>query len=218
MPRAKKHKATQANPPTSSTPKLPLIVVAACIALAAVIYTSISRPDSLPISSSAITIPTTNRTIQPLYFEVPCSSDQRCSASTKCGRAIQDNFIKDEEAILLRDMMKKAIQNGGGGGIGGPTIFDLSTGAITYKDKFISLYTIFDEMKTNEDFKGIWSLSDYELLVGVVEKVHDFIVHMFGVKGELYPTKPLFFSFIEANRAPQRANDEYVVHRFPAYC
>lgn len=53
--------------------------------------------------------------------------------------------------------------------------------------------------------------------MGVVEKVHDFIVHMFGVKGELYLSGPLFFSFIEANRVPQRANDEYVMLQFSLF-
>lgn len=167
MPKAKKQNSnSNSNAPSPhrrAKSQLPIPVAAmVCVALAAAVYIFIAKPTTP--SPSSITIPATNKTAQPQLFEVQCSSDQRCTASNRCGRAIQDDFISSKDAEALRDMMRKAVQHGGGGGSGGPTIFDLSTGAITYKDKFISLYAVFEEMKaTNEDFKGIWSLNEYEV-------------------------------------------------------
>jgi len=189
-----------------------VIVSVACVLVAvSVLYFKPSSSPAVSISPSVII--SSNKT-SPLVYNLACNKDSfpRCVSSSTCGRYIQDDVLSAEEASTLLSMIHKVIQKAGGGGDGGPTIFDLATGALTFKDKFISLYEVLRELKkTNGNgYQPMWNVHEHELLVSTVNKVHSLVAKMFKVEmDEVYLAKPLFFSHIQANKEPKRMNDEY---------
>lgn len=158
---------TKAPPQTQYSP-LVYILVALVFVVAAFFLYSNTNTTTAPLKNFKITIPSSNKTYNPLFFDIICnkSSVPRCS-SPKCGRAILDDFVTVSEADLLRNMIQKVVANGGGGGDGGPTIFDLSTGAITYKDKFINLFSVFEELRASngQQYIGLWTQNENEVFL-----------------------------------------------------
>jgi len=120
---------------------------------------------------------------------------------TSCKRVTINEFIDPEAANQLRKIIDTAATFGGGSG--GPTIFDLHSGALSKADKFIDLYAALK--------KGTYNLfhqSDLEVLSETIQRIKTTIQKAFKVKN-IFLTTPLFFSKISGDLDPRTAHDEY---------
>jgi len=117
---------------------------------------------------------------------------------TKCGRAVLDNVVSDQESDSLLALAKKGFAKGGGSG--GASILDLHSGALSKGDAFVSIYKSHPDLFTPEDFK---------VYGNVKENVKRSIADHFGLdSSSLYLTHPTFFSRIDATPA-RTMHDEY---------
>ena len=57
----------------------------------------------------------------------------RCTPASSCGRMVVDEFASADEVEALAGIAARGMALGGGAG--GPTILDLQSGALSYKDK-----------------------------------------------------------------------------------
>ena len=114
-----------------------------------------------------------------------------------------------------------------GGGTGGPTIFDLNSGALSKDDSFIDAF----EAIENDPSRGkYFTRKDFELLVRTKERIQATIMQHFGKlkhisvflytyfnfffqseKGlnKLYLTSPTFFARLDGDKEPMTLHDEY---------
>lgn len=58
----------------------------------------------------------------------------------KCGRFVTDSLVTEQEANLLLDLAKKGLSFGGG--IGGASILDLHSGALSKGEDFVNIYKL----------------------------------------------------------------------------
>jgi len=208
-------------PKESPSPAHPYIpIVYAMVGAAIVIFAFFVTKDAFRVSKSGQTVKITVQNkispLQPLHFTIPClynsSQHHKVAGCTpeRCGRAVIDDFLNKNDAMILRNMAQKVIQHCGGGGDGGPTILDLASGAISYQDRFINFYSILQEMQreNGDEYATIWTSHEYSLLLSTIRRVRNFIIQIFGLE-KIHLTKPLFFSHIESNKEPKRMNDEY---------
>ena len=130
----------------------------------------------------------------------------------KCGRIIIGNFITDHKANDLVDIFNIAYYHSSGGGIGGPTIFDLISGALSSGTKFIDGFIKSNhEYKTNKESTKYFTKHHLHSLRTLMKEIEQQIRSHFNISHstELYITSPIFFSKIFANRLPKTLNDEY---------
>ncbi|XP_018336017.1 2-oxoglutarate and iron-dependent oxygenase domain-containing protein 3 [Agrilus planipennis] len=117
-----------------------------------------------------------------------------------CGRLVTDKLITGTEA----DMLHKIAQRGFalGGSDGGASIFDLHSGALSFKTKFVNVLAL------NES-KRILSPIDVSTYKLVMNKIKGAVVHAFKIDPHsLYLTKPTFFSKL-TNIPPVTEHDKY---------
>jgi len=119
-----------------------------------------------------------------------------------CGRLVRNNFASADEVAALRTIAERGMAMGGGGA-GGPTILDLQSGAVSYKDKFIDVWTAF-----NSSGAAPFTKSDVQVYADLVERIRRLAEATFGASG-LQLTEPTFFSRISGDRPPVTAHDEY---------
>lgn len=122
-------------------------------------------------------------------------------APPRCGRFTTDKLVTSTEAEILLRMAQRAMALGGGSG--GATILDLHSGALSYGDKFINLYSVLPENDQT------LSKADFFVYKEVREKIQDTIAQIYKLKSKsLYLTKPTFFSKL-TNAEPKTPHDEY---------
>ncbi|XP_031569024.1 2-oxoglutarate and iron-dependent oxygenase domain-containing protein 3-like [Actinia tenebrosa] len=157
--------------------------------------------------SGESTFASVSETIPRRYMDVKCSNDYgkqfKDCVPKKCGRIVMDGVVSLEEATHLVKLAKKGMKHGKPSG--GPTILDLHTGALTYEDKFVNIYTIAKKLGKGALFKK----EDFDIYRQVKNKVHNTIAREFNInKDKLYLTKPTFFSRMKAKPA-KTIHDEY---------
>ena len=70
----------------------------------------------------------------------PAHAVEGCTATTDCGRAVADDLFTADEARRLLRLVQSVMRFGGGSG--GPTIYDLASGALSKDRHFIDIYTV----------------------------------------------------------------------------
>eukprot|EP01120_Amphizonella_sp_Union-15-10_P017019 TRINITY_DN9302_c0_g1_i1.p1 TRINITY_DN9302_c0_g1~~TRINITY_DN9302_c0_g1_i1.p1 ORF type:complete len:317 (-),score=33.57 TRINITY_DN9302_c0_g1_i1:42-992(-) len=141
---------------------------------------------------------------KPLVYETECGFEYPevpgCTPR-KCARIVLDNFVTEDEVNTLISLAERAMQYGGGSG--GPTIFDTSSGTLSKDTKFINLYKYLQ-------VKGegpIFTDDDKLFISSIQNRVFQFVrQHFSTVKTEL--ASPSFFSRI-TNAEPVTEHDEY---------
>lgn len=89
-----------------------------------------------------------------------------------------------------------------GGSDGGASILDLHSGALSYKDKFINIYSV----ETKKKFITATDISIYKI---ARSKIQHAIAEQFNIdENSLYLTHPTFFSRL-TNVEPKTPHDEY---------
>ena len=135
----------------------------------------------------------TSKPIDSLFVKVKCSNEydpivDGCTPTNNCGRFIMDNFVSAEEANQILDFCKNTMSLSVGGA-GGPTILDLVSGALSYKEKFVNVYKLLESNRKKLSRKSL------QLLQQTISKIQTQIEQVFGLHpGSISLTKPLFFS------------------------
>eukprot|EP01083_Nonionella_stella_P159943 522343_1 len=155
-----------------------------------------------------------NEMIANVFASKECdyASYRKNNAPNKCGRILIDNFITQNDVIELVSILEIAYYHSHGGGTGGPTIFDLISGAVSSGNKFIDCYIAMEhEYKKNNQSDNYFTKKQLLFLRTLMDKIQTQIKHHFEIPAEreLYITPPIFFSKISANRVPKKLNDEY---------
>ena len=118
----------------------------------------------------------------------------------KCARIVVHDFLSLHQVSQLILLVRKALKHGSS--LGGVSVFDLYSGAISSGDKFINIYSI----HTNSP---VFNPSDFDLVHEIIEKVHSRISVYYGIEFEnIFLTNPTFFSEITA-RPAYNIHDEY---------
>jgi len=129
-----------------------------------------------------------------------------CTPS-QCARVVFDELV-DPSDLALISRIPKGIFSMTPGGAGGPTIFDIHSGALSYGEKFVDAYKVI-EQKGQDQTKpfGVEELEAVERLVAIIARN---IEREFGLEeGRIKLTSPSFFSKIRGDVAPKTENDEY---------
>eukprot|EP00045_Choanoeca_perplexa_P011976 m.128676 g.128676 ORF g.128676 m.128676 type:complete len:336 (+) comp15836_c2_seq1:98-1105(+) len=124
----------------------------------------------------------------------PCYTQQ-------CGRFVLDDIISVEDVKALRTLASDIMQVSPGGS-GGPTILDLHSGALSYKESFINVYPVLKKRDI-----AIADHPGFEVYRRTRERVQQQLEKAFAVS-DLYLTKPTFFSRI-TNKTALTEHDEY---------
>ncbi|KAJ1529209.1 hypothetical protein ONE63_006013 [Megalurothrips usitatus] len=118
----------------------------------------------------------------------------------KCGRLISDSLITTAEAQAMLEIAKRGLNLGGS--LGGASILDLHSGALSVGRTFINMYM-------TEKGKNIYRKSDFDTYKQVRMKIHRAVAQQFKVSPDvLYLTHPTFFSRL-TNLPPGTEHDEY---------
>ncbi|KAJ3661465.1 hypothetical protein Zmor_005860 [Zophobas morio] len=118
----------------------------------------------------------------------------------KCGRYVSDKLVTFNEAETLLNLAKKGISLGGSSG--GASILDLHSGALSYGEKFVNIYTL-------ENTEQLITAADLMIYKMVKNKIQHAIAENFGINSDsLYLAHPTFFSKL-SNLEPQTPHDEY---------
>ena len=120
-----------------------------------------------------------------------------------CGSVVVDDFATAQEVDALREIADRGMALGGGAG--GPTILDLTSGALSYGDKFVDVWSVFNATPEARAFRR----SELEVYASVVKRVGEQAKAQFGVTSALHLTSPTFFSRISGEKPPITQHDEY---------
>lgn len=140
-------------------------------------------------------------------FRVPCSKDYQTESFTECipkwcGRVVRDDLVSQMDSQHLLRVAKKGLSYGGS--LGGASILDLHSGALSMGEKFINIYKLLE----SEEEK-IFTEKDFTVYKRVKDQIHGAIAQEFGIpKDKLYLTKPTFFSRMNTT-LPRNIHDEY---------
>lgn len=118
----------------------------------------------------------------------------------KCGRLISDSLVTVAEAQAMLEIAKRGLNLGGS--LGGASILDLHSGALSVGRTFINMYM-------TEKGKNIYRKSDFDTYKQVRMKIHRAVAQHFKISPDvLYLTHPTFFSRL-TNLPPGTEHDEY---------
>ncbi|KAF2905385.1 hypothetical protein ILUMI_00790 [Ignelater luminosus] len=118
----------------------------------------------------------------------------------KCGRHVSDKLVTANEADVLLKIAQRGISLGGSDG--GASILDLHSGALSYGQKFINIYSL-------EESKKIFNAADLTVYKVVKSKIQHAIAEIFQIDFDsLHLTHPTFFSRL-TNLEPKTEHDEY---------
>ncbi|XP_075702599.1 2-oxoglutarate and iron-dependent oxygenase domain-containing protein 3 isoform X2 [Rhinoderma darwinii] len=147
-------------------------------------------------------------TLQHKFFPVPCSQDynnhKRFTGCTplKCGRAVTDAVITQEEAQRMLRIAEAGLSLGGSDG--GASILDLHSGALSMGKNFVNMYRYY-----GEQMKEIVTEEDFQLYRSVRRRIQQEIARTFDLDAiSLHLTKPTFFSRMNSSDA-KTSHDEY---------
>lgn len=151
-----------------------------------------------------------NERIQLKTHEVKCSEDYQKELTkfpgcvpTKCGRVVTDEIITTHESYELLQLAKKGLTFGGG--LGGASILDIHTGALSQGNHFVNIYKLMKE----KEITSIFSHNSFEIYRGVKNKIQRMIAMHFGLRVQnIYLTQPTFFSRL-MNIPAKTKHDEY---------
>ncbi|GIX69700.1 2-oxoglutarate and iron-dependent oxygenase domain-containing protein 3 [Caerostris darwini] len=147
--------------------------------------------------------------LQLITAEVPCSQMYKKEISRfkecipkQCGRLVTDIVITPEEAANLLQIAKKGFALGGS--LGGASILDLHSGALSYANSFINIYE-----KISTQNKNVFTTEDFKVYSNVRNKIQQIVAYNFGIPvTKLYLTHPTFFSEM-TTRVAKTKHDEY---------
>ena len=147
----------------------------------------------------------TSQSNNELIYNITCQNTKSvdffpsCSPP-KCARIVVHDFLSLHQVSQLIQLVNKALNHGRS--LGGASIFDLYSGAISNGDKFINVYSI-------HTATPVFHITDFELVQEVIDKVHSLISAYFGIEFDnVFLTHPTFFSEITAKPA-YTVHDEY---------
>lgn len=118
----------------------------------------------------------------------------------KCFRMMQEDFLSKMEVAQLIQLVDLGMSVAGGSGP--PSVLDLQSGAVSYKDKFID---VFQALKQSGLSLPKDNLRVYE---NVTNRIRDFVGEAAGASG-LRLTSPSFFSRIRGDVPAVTPHDEY---------
>jgi len=133
----------------------------------------------------------------------------RCKSAAKfpdcspkrCFRSVIDNFASAHESQLLRQMADFGISLTGGAS-GGPSILDLTSGAVSKGEVFVDAFAL---LKQQEIFFASEQLQTYNDIKRRVRLE----VQRISQATRLFATKPSFFARIDGSKPAHTLHDEY---------
>jgi hypothetical protein len=120
-----------------------------------------------------------------------------------CGSVVVDDFASAAEVEALVEIAARGMALGGGAG--GPTILDLQSGALSYGDKFVDVWSLFNATAGARAYRR----SELRAYADVVDRVRRFARRQFGVSAPLHLTAPTFFSRLSGDKPAITRHDEY---------
>ncbi|XP_073415804.1 2-oxoglutarate and iron-dependent oxygenase domain-containing protein 3 isoform X2 [Dendrobates tinctorius] len=149
-----------------------------------------------------------HETLQHKFLPVPCSQDygshKQFTGCTplKCGRAVTDAVITQEEARRMWRIAEAGLSLGGSDG--GASILDLHSGALSMGKNFVNIYRYY-----GEQMKDVLTEEDFQLYRNVRRRIQQEIARTFHLDASaLHLTKPTFFSRMNSSEA-KTTHDEY---------
>ena len=136
--------------------------------------------------------------LSPGFHHLPCSSPH---SSSLCGRAYYPDFLSPAKVSLLLSLATSAFELTPGGS-GPVTIVDMISGALSYKDKFINLFSLLHQQHTSLPLP---SLGSY---LSLTSELAARLSSALQSSSRLYLTRPSFFSRIRPAKATS-THDEY---------
>jgi len=140
----------------------------------------------------------------------------QCSPPPACARVIVDDFLSEREVTMLRAMADLGMSLGNGSG--GPTIFDVVSGAGSQGERFLDVYGMLDTRLKNaakatprkDTPPPVFTAEMIDLYNHTAARVKELLETTLGVQG-LYLASPSFFSRIRA--APAKTKHDEYYHR-----
>ena len=123
---------------------------------------------------------------------------------SSCGSIVVDDFATADEVDALIEIAGRGMKMSPGGA-GGPTILDLQSGALSYQDKFVDVWSVFNNTPEARAYRR----SELSAYANVVGRVGELAKAQFGVTTPLHLTSPTFFSRISGEKPPITQHDEY---------
>lgn len=138
---------------------------------------------------------------------IMCSEDYKNEVNAypgcvpeKCGRAVSDYLVTDQEAETLLDIGKRGFSLGGSDG--GASILDLHSGALSKGKNFVNIHKL-------KEAENLFTEEDFAVYSVVRTKIQHAVSEHFGISSEsLYLTHPTFFSKL-SSQDPATPHDEY---------
>ncbi|KNC48508.1 PKHD domain-containing transmembrane protein [Thecamonas trahens ATCC 50062] len=161
-----------------------------------------SGPDGLPLPAS---LPAPLLAAARDCGDSPPPSPTRCEPA-RCGRLAVDGIVSPEHADALRALMDAALAVGGGGS-GGVSILDLTSGAVSHRNRFADLFRLLAARPE----AGRLDATALDVYAHVVTSVRDLIASVFEAETgrQLYLSSPTFFSRFNGSQPPATDHDEY---------
>lgn len=139
----------------------------------------------------------------PGKVDIPCATrippKGECMPKN-CFRAMSDSFVSEAEVKQLKQLVSLGMSMGGGSGP--PSILDLSSGALSYKDKFIDVFSAMEHEGKSFPTDAV------KTYLNVTNRIRQFVEQESGAKG-LRLTGPTFFSRIRGGVPAVTPHDEY---------
>ncbi|OQS01861.1 hypothetical protein THRCLA_05693 [Thraustotheca clavata] len=139
------------------------------------------------------------------HWNVSCSKQYEpfvrgCHKRHKCGRAVRDAFISQDDVMALREIAELGMQ--GRSMLGGPTIMDINTGFVKDANGLTNLYRADPPMK--------FTKKQFDLYKRTIESIRNALMEEFEL-AKLYFTAPTFITRIIGNSSWTAAeiHDEY---------
>lgn len=128
---------------------------------------------------------------------------------TQCGRYVEDNFATPDEIAALRTIVDKALSYGGSSS--GTNVFDVASGAVSWGDRFLDVYQSVKTAHQKDPTKpeSLFTSSEADLLDSIYQRIEKRLKERFAIAGQVYLTRPSFFSKISGEGKAKTVNDEY---------
>ena len=134
-----------------------------------------------------------------------CRDSSSSAPASPCVRSLHPAYLNDDEVGELLDLATSAFSLTPGGS-GAVTIVDMASGALSYRDRFINIFSLF-AASTPPSFFPLPALSAYLQLTARVRLLIAETLQL--PASSLFLTRPSFFSRIEGGKEAVSANDEY---------
>lgn len=193
-------------PKTSGVLTTATILVAVC-AIAVSIWLAFFRPSMQNANVTTMRGESSITEYTQGLYPVPCNNDKwdgpKACTPQKCFRMVVDDFVEADDVARLTSLMSMGMSQGAGGA-GGPTIFDLDSGAVSHGKQFISAYRSMQEDQSAPRFQK----EELSLFHNITSRVKAKVTTAFGARG-IQLTSPCFFSRIDGAKKAKNQHDEY---------